>query len=88
MHMLRLGYQGVEYLETGRLTMPMAEVERLFVYNVRLGNVEINEVLTRAGELEQRVEDLLDTSPLPASPDYGYVNEWLVGAYTRHWTKS
>jgi predicted nucleotidyltransferase len=85
MHMLRLGYQGVEFLETGRLTMPMREEEREFVYSVRCGEVELNEVLTRAGELEQRVEDLLDTSPLPAKPSYGVVNDWLVGAYRRHW---
>lgn len=88
MHMLRLGFQGVEYLETGRLTMPMREDERSFVYSVRCGEVDINEVLTQAGELEQRVEDLLDSSPLPARPDYGFVNEWLVGAYTKHWKRA
>lgn len=85
MHMLRLGFQGVEYLETGRLTMPMREDERNYVYSVRLGEVGLNDVLTRAGELERQVEDLLETSPLPAKPDYGYVNDWLIGAYMRHW---
>jgi hypothetical protein len=84
-HMLRLGYQGVEFLETGKLTMPMREEEREFVYAVRTGQVELNDVLTRAGELEQRVEDLLDTSPLPAKPDYDAVNEWLISAYQRAW---
>ncbi len=85
MHMLRLGYQGIEYLETGKLTLPMPEVERQFIMAVREGKVEINDVLTRAGELEQRLEDLLDTSPLPATPDYDYINDWLVQAYREWW---
>lgn len=85
MHMLRLGYQGVEYLETGRLTLPMQEDERSFIFSVRRGEVDINDVLTRAGELEQRLEDLLDTSPLPAGPDYDTVNSWLVSAYAKAW---
>lgn len=85
MHMLRLGFQGVEFLETGRLTLPMPEEERAFVYDVRCGEVSLNDTLTRAGELERRVEDLLDTSPLPAKPDHDRVNEWLVDAYRTKW---
>ena len=86
MHMLRLGYQGVEFLETGRLTLPMPEADREFVYSVRCGDIELNEALTRAGELEQRVEDLLDTSPLPEWPDRDRVNQWLVHAYLKAWS--
>jgi predicted nucleotidyltransferase len=85
MHMLRLGFQGVEYLETGKLTMPMREEERSYVYSVRTGEVELNDVLTRAGELERRVEDLLDTSPLPEKPNHDLVNAWLISAYQRFW---
>lgn len=85
MHMLRLGFQGVEFLETGRLTLPMQEPERSFVFAVRKGEVDLNEALTRAGELEQRVSDLIDTSPLPKSPDRESVNQWLVQAYVRAW---
>jgi len=85
MHMLRLGFQGVEFLETGRLTLPMPEPERSFILSVRKGEVELNEVLTRAGELEQRVSDLIETSPLPARPDREAVNRWLVKAYRETW---
>lgn len=85
MHMLRLGFQGVEFLETGKLTLPMQESDRTFVFEVRCGNVDLNDALTKAGELEKRVEDLLDTSPLPAKPDYEAVNDWLVSVYPRAW---
>lgn len=85
MHMLRLGFQGIEYLETGKLTLPMREPERLDVMAVRHGDWDINEVLTIAGHLERIVEDLLDTSPLPDQPDYDAVNAWLTKTYARHW---
>jgi hypothetical protein len=85
MHMLRLGFQGVEFLETGRLTLPMPKEERSFVFSVRKGEVDLNDALTKAGELESRVEDLLDTSPLPDRPDYERVNDWLVNAYQERW---
>lgn len=88
MHMLRLGFQGVEFLETGELTLPMREPERTQVFQVRTGKVELNDVLTTAGELERRIEDLLDTSPLPPTPDTDLVNEWLVGAYQQAWVRS
>jgi hypothetical protein len=29
---------------------------------------------------------LLDTSPLPADPDMGAVNRWLVSAHRRAWS--
>jgi predicted nucleotidyltransferase len=85
MHMLRLGYQGIEFLETGRLSLPMLPGPRETVYSVRKGETGLNEVLTLAGNLERRVEDLLDTSPLPAKPDFDTVNDWLVDAYRRAW---
>lgn len=85
MHMIRLGYQGIEYLETGALTLPMREPDRDYVYSVREGKVGLNEVLTRAGQLERALEDLLDTSPLPPKPDSEAVNSWLVSAYEQYW---
>jgi hypothetical protein len=63
----------------------MREEERSFIYSVRIGDVELNDVLTKAGELEQRLEDLLETSPLPAQPRHELVNAWLVNAYQEYW---
>jgi uncharacterized protein len=85
MHMLRLGFQGVEFLETGKLTLPMPEEEREFVHRTRLGEVDLNDVLTKAGELERRVGDLLEESPLPPKPDADAVNLFLIDAYERGW---
>lgn len=86
MHMLRLGFQGVELLTTGRLSLPMREPERSFLLDVRRGKISEQECLTRAGELEQELSDLATTSPLPEEPDEARVEEWVLDAYRRRWS--
>ncbi len=83
MHVLRLGYQGRELLETGRISLPMREREHVFA--VRRGQVAFDEVLTEIGELERELEDLIETSPLPPDPDDAAVDAFLVRAYREHW---
>lgn len=85
MHMLRLGYQGRELLETGRISLPMREPERMRVFDVRRGEVVFNDVLTEVGTLERDLADLIETSPLPPLPNYAAVDEFLVAAHLRHW---
>ncbi len=87
-HIIRLGYQGVEYLETGRLTLPLPPEQRDRCLAIRQGRVDLNEVLTEAGELEQRLKDLRDTSPLPDQPDTATVEAWMLGVYYEHWKAS
>jgi uncharacterized protein len=85
MQMLRLGFQGVQLLTTGRLSLPMREPERSFLLNVRRGTITEQECLIRAGELEQQLTDLAVTSPLPEEPDESRVEQWVFGAYRRRW---
>jgi hypothetical protein len=58
MHMLRLGFQGVELLTTGRLSLPMREPDRSYLLDVRRGKISEQDCLTRAGELERELADL------------------------------
>ena len=86
MHMLRLGFQGVELLTTGRLSLPMREPARSFLLDVRTGKVSEQECLTRAGILERELEDLAATSPLPEEPEADRVQEWVIETYRRRWS--
>lgn len=85
MHILRLGFQGVELMTTGKLTLPMAEKDRAFAYAVRLGDVPIQEALTRAGELERQIKDLLLDAPVPAEPARDEIEAWMVSMYFENW---
>jgi len=83
MHMLRLGYQGVELLENRLISLPMREPDRKFIYDVRCGKHELDTVFTRTGQLEKDIEDLLDT--VPSEPDYEWANSYLIRTYLEWW---
>jgi hypothetical protein len=85
MHMLRLGFQGVELLTTGHLSLPMREPERSYLLDVRRGKVSEQDCFTRAGQLEQELIDLATTSPLPEEPEEKRVEAWMLDAYQRRW---
>jgi predicted nucleotidyltransferase len=85
MHILRLGFQGVELMTTGRLTLPMPEKDRAFVYATRKGEVPLQDVLTKAGELERQIKDLLDDAPVPAEPARDEIQAWMLHMYFENW---
>lgn len=86
MHMCRLGIQGVELMKTGRLQLPITEPDRSWLFDVRIGKIDQQEVLTRTGETERELKDLLDTSPLQEHPNEAAVNDWLIRMYIRNWS--
>lgn len=85
MHMLRLGHQGVEFLETGRLTLPMREPVRSHLMDVRRGRSNLADVLAECTELELRLSALLDSSPLPPEPNVDRVERFVVDTYVSTW---
>lgn len=85
-HMVRLGLQGAELLETGRISLPVPEPWRTWIRELRVGKHSMAEALEIAEDLERRIERLTKTSSLPEKPDYEAANEWLVDAYQRAWS--
>jgi hypothetical protein len=85
-HMVRLGLQGVELLSEGRVTLPMPEPWRGWLTDLRLGRHTRQEALDAAEELEQRLAELMATSPLPAEPDRDRADAWLIEVYQDVWS--
>lgn len=85
MHMLRLGFQGIELLTTGKLTFPLPSEPREYLRGVRRGESSTQQILTRCGELEQQLKDLVEDSPLRAEPDVANINAWMLNAYWDWW---
>jgi hypothetical protein len=85
MHALRLAYQGREYAETGRLTLPMPEPARSRVFAVRRGEVSQKETLEEIAELEAATQRELERSALPEKPDHRAITRFLVEAYRTAW---
>jgi predicted nucleotidyltransferase len=85
MHALRLGYQGLELTESGRVTLPMPEPERARVLAVRHGERSFDEACREIDDVEHRLEAALERTTLPDDPDEDVVNAFLVEAYRRAW---
>jgi hypothetical protein len=85
MHALRLGYQGLELLETGGLTPPMSEPERSRVMAVRRGERSFDDALAEITDVEHRLDIALERTELTESPDDEAVNAFLVDAYRQAW---
>jgi hypothetical protein len=88
-HMVRLGYQGVELMRTGNITLPMPEYERQVVMDVREGRCAMEVALAIAEDAEEELSRLLEPghreSPLPEQPDYNWANAWLTETYRDYW---
>lgn len=84
-HMVRLGFQGIELLQTGSLTLPMPDETRGIVRSIRQGQLTMREALDLAEALEGNLRALIGTSPLPEYPDREAADRWLISAYQRAW---
>ena len=85
MHVVRLGYQGIELLTTGRLTLPMPEPVRSRIMQIRLGERSEDEVVAEIEDVERRLVQASEASPLPEQPDHERVNAFVVDAYREAW---
>jgi hypothetical protein len=84
-HMVRLGFQGAEVLETGRITLPMREGEREIVKAIRHGEIDLENCLWIAEAQEAKIKRLTHDTHLPAHPDRDAMDEWLIRAYQKTW---
>ena len=87
-HALRIGLQGLEIAEHGRLTLPMPEADRERVLRVKSGGVEAeDEVLAEIAAVRALILDTIESgrSPLAGGPDVKRISAWLVSAHLRHW---
>ncbi|MFC4592434.1 nucleotidyltransferase domain-containing protein [Sphaerisporangium corydalis] len=87
-HMIRLGVQGIELLETGAITLPMPERWRTLIVDLRQGKYTRADVLALAADLEDRLERLIPICDLPEEPDMERVDRWLVEAHQGAWAQA
>jgi len=87
-HALRLCIQGLEVMQTGRLTLPLPDGHRELVLEVKRGEVPLEQVLDLIDVRAVFLQSLLDSgrSPLPERPDLDAVNTWSTAAHLGYWT--
>lgn len=85
-HIVRLAVQGVEYMTTGRMNLPMEEPWRSWICDVRVGKHTEQEALEVCADFENQLKVLRDTADMPEHVDIERINKWLVAAYRMGWT--
>lgn len=85
MHALRLGVQGVEFLTTGRITLPVPEPHRSFLRAIRRGEIPLTEALAAIADVEAQLTDHRNAPALPPQPDRAWVNDWLHRRHLEYW---
>jgi predicted nucleotidyltransferase len=87
-HLLRLGYEGCEIAETGRLSLPMPEGPRGVCQAVRRGEYTREQALELSRGLSARLEGYLESSSVPPEPDWAAIDAFLVAAHEEHWSRA
>lgn len=83
MHALRLGYQGIELMSTGKLTVPAPEPYLTTLRAVRNGEISYDDALALIEDTIIRLRKLVDDSKRYADTDL--INNFLVDAHAEHW---
>jgi uncharacterized protein len=84
-HVVRLGYQGYEYMTTGRLSLPMEKGPREHIIDIRTGKVPYLSLLDQIVDLVRLLEETVNKSLLPERADENKVNELASGLYRGVW---
>jgi hypothetical protein len=87
-HLIRLGYQGIEFLQTGKITLPLRGDQRQAVLDIRAGRWSEQEVIDMSTRLEGYMQGALEGTSLPEEPDHEGLSEWVVGAYRAKWANT
>ena len=81
-HLIRLGYQGIELAETGRLSLPMREPARSHIVGVRTGKVSEADVLAEAADLERQLTAMQESAAL-GPPKVAEIETFVLDCYAR-----
>lgn len=84
-HLLRLGYQGCEFLDTGQITLPVPEPMRSWLMGVRAGEVPLRLVLDAAAGYESAIKVKLAATNLPDHGNAAAAEAWLLATYAEVW---
>lgn len=88
MHAVRLGFQGIEFLKHGTITLPMAFDSGSICRDIRHGKYKLEEVLEAVDELELELKKLRDDPDIPDEPNYDSINQFLVEAHYWWWNQN
>jgi predicted nucleotidyltransferase len=85
MHMLRLGFQGLEFMETSAMTLPVSQPTRDLLVSVRKGEVPYEQVIAISNDLTKELEDAIEDSGHPDHVDWDLIQDLSVEMHFSSW---
>jgi uncharacterized protein len=85
-HLVRLGFQGAEILETGKISLPMGPFAKKTCLAIKQGEWKLEDVQALTAGLEYRIKDLREKDSIRDTPDTKTVEEWMQDTYWQEWS--
>jgi predicted nucleotidyltransferase len=85
MHALRIAYQGIELITTGRISLPVPEPERAHLMAIRRGELPLEDVVADLHQATGTLEAAVLAADLPDSADEDAIDAFLARAYQATW---
>jgi predicted nucleotidyltransferase len=86
MHCARLGFQCLELLTKGNLTLPVQGEPAQWLRAVRRGEVSFDEWWQRSLSLDAQLLALGADESIPPHPDRAVIEQWSVATHLKSWT--
>lgn len=84
-HLIRLGFQGCEILDTGKISLPLGPTAREICLNIKQGKWALDDVRSLAVGLEYRIKELRLKDHIQDMPNTKIVEAWMQETYWTQW---
>jgi hypothetical protein len=85
MHCARLGFQGIELLDTQHLNLPILDEPAEWLRAVRRGDVPFQDWWERALDLDRELERRLGDDQIPSGPQRDWIESWSINTHLKVW---
>lgn len=84
-HVLRLGYQGMRFLETGEIECPLNDPTKEYLLDVRRGLVSFEEIVGGTEYYQEAIKNRLVTSDMRDTVDVDAINRMMIRMHQQAW---
>lgn len=85
MQVARLALQGIEYMRSGHISLPMELPEREICMEIRNGYWRFEEAIQLLTVLEKKLDEAIENSSLPETVDDKKISQLSRNIHERHW---
>lgn len=83
-HLIRLMAEGIELLNTGKLSFPISGIAKSNIQYIRNGKISYNELLNMFKDYDDVFKCEVERSILRPKPDFNWANDWLIDTLKNH----